>query len=228
MTRLLGVDGCPKGWVGILEDAGQLSIVGDASLGALLDKTKASVTVVDMPIGLSDTQPARPADLAARAALPGKASSVFNTPIRAAIFAQDQTEAQAISRAVTGQGIPPVTWAIVPKIREVDLALADRPGQVILEGHPEVSFAVANGGVPVRHRKISAAGMLARLALLRNEGIDVSCLEPAGLPSLASMDDLLDAAIMLWTARRASQGIALHFPEDTICDAHGRPMQITA
>ncbi|MBM3471322.1 MAG: DUF429 domain-containing protein [Armatimonadetes bacterium] len=72
---------------------------------------------------------------------------------------------------------------------EVDRLASDRR---IVGVHPEVSFCALNQGTPLPHRKNSWNGLMMRLELLRNAGLE---LPPAidGLDD-AQPDDVVDAA----------------------------------
>jgi predicted RNase H-like nuclease len=185
---------------------------------------------IDMPIGLS-SDGRRSCEQAARRFISPRGSTVFPTPIRACLDAVDYAQACAISRRTIGKAISKQAWHILPKIREVDSALArlrangargtlDR----VVESHPECSFAAMNGGGVLRDSKHTASGLAARTALIEREfGMTI----PARLPG-ARRDDILDAYAMLWTAERvAGDGhIALHGPGGPETDDAGITMQI--
>lgn len=115
---------------------------------------------VDMPIGLS-ADGDRPCDAAARGFVPGRASSVFNVPVRPVLDAPTYAEATARSRELTGKGLSPQSFGFMRHIREMDLALQDAPPEVrdrTWEIHPEVSFAALSQGATLAHRKKDAVG----------------------------------------------------------------------
>lgn len=227
--RVLGVDGCRGGWVGCITDPelSAIEVLSDSSLRGLIDRSGADRVVIDMPIGLSENHHVRRCETEARKRLPGKTSSVFNSPIRAAVEAGDYTTANRINRAVTGKGIPPLSWAIVPKIREVDSVVRAAGADRIREGHPELSFAVASGA-PILAPKVSAKGAFERLACLARVGLGAEVFDLGQLAQNAGFDDLLDAAIMAWSAARLARSEHLSFPEQAEIDACGLPMQMVA
>ncbi len=59
--RVLGVDGCPDGWVAVAPDPDRARVYAAATLAGLLERVTADGPVaalgVDMPIGLSDQGP---------------------------------------------------------------------------------------------------------------------------------------------------------------------------
>lgn len=194
---VLGIDGCPGGWVGVLVGTGGVSWYA-GSLTELL-ALPADVVAVDIPLGLPAAGCRRSCDLLAAARLGAQRSSVFPAPPRAVLAARDHPEASALSRAVGSVGVSLQTWNIVPKIREADQLRDPR----LLEAHPELSFRQLSGQVLPRKKLL--AGRIARLAALQ-------AWLPVGLPSprpgRAAPDDCLDALACAWTAQRWLRGEA--------------------
>ena len=107
-ARVLGVDACPAGWVGIAVGPAGIrayveELVADLVAAAALDGPLDAVGV-DIPIGLMTDTP-RQADLLAAARIGGLRSSVFTTPIRAALQATDHATASALNRDQAGFGV---------------------------------------------------------------------------------------------------------------------------
>jgi predicted RNase H-like nuclease len=184
----------------------------------------AEVVGIDIPIGLSDDRP-RQADLAARAAVGPRRSSVFVTPIRAALEAPTHAAATAISVAVTGSGVSQQAFGLRAKIFEVERWLPSAPCAVY-EVHPELSFTTMSGRPPTAPKK-SWHGMVERRAALAREGIGLDHIDPH-VGALVGIDDLLDAAAVAWSARRLRSGHAIALPDPPERDASGRPMAIWA
>ena len=92
-------------------------------------------------------------------------SSDFPTPPRAILEAPTYDEALALAQALGGPGISRQSFALAPKILEVDAAASsdDR----IVEVHPEVSFR-AMAGHPIDFPKQSWNGLLFRRQLEGN------------------------------------------------------------
>lgn len=232
-AALAGVDGCPAGWIVVTrDDAGALhaAVVPDAeALAAHTDRCAA--VAIDIPIGLPDAE-RRACDVAARALLRGgRASSVFPCPVRATLDARDHADALARSRAASGRGLSVQAFHLLPKIRDVDAALRARPAWAarVHEVHPEVSFALWNGGRALAASKRTAAGRAERRALVeRHFGAVTDALRAAVPRRAAADDDLLDACAALWTAERIVAGRARRLPDPPEHDRHGLPMTITA
>jgi predicted RNase H-like nuclease len=224
--RVLGVDGCRKGWVGIVLDGGRIEALFARRIADLVaDAGEVAGIAIDIPIGLPD-RGVREADRAARQQLGRLASSVFVTPVRAALAAEPYREATALAVRLTGSGISQQAYRLREKIFEVEGWLPGSPAPV-WEVHPEVSFAVANGA-PLSYSKHTWAGGQERRLILGRQGLTMAGpLLPAGRH--AGADDVLDAAIAAWSARRLAVGGGQSLPVTPgELTPGGRPMAIWA
>ena len=156
---------------------------------------------IDIPIGLAAWGP-RACDQEARRLLGPRRSSVFPAPARSVLEAASYEEACAISRRASGRAISKQLYNIMPKIRELD-RLQSQPNsrsRRLFEMCPELSFAQLTGA-PMRHPKKTPAGRAERMEALRPTFGDLTSLvEPP--PRGATRDDVLDALVGAWTARR--------------------------
>lgn len=221
-----GVDGYPRGWLVLrcsFDRRGRMEIVGleahrgFASVLALPDR----LLVVDIPIGLVERacDGPRRCDVEARRLLGTRGASVFPAPSREALTAGSYSEAKAIGPMNLQ------TFGILRKVADVDHAMDPATQVRVREGHPELSFReIANGGAPLRP-KTSADGKGQRTRLLAKLGLDVGGLIERR-PTGAGVDDVLDAAAMVWTAARISFAQARAIPADAPLDAHGLKMEI--
>lgn len=210
VTRVIGVDACKKGWVGITGDlSGYFGVTIDVLVSAAETDGTLDVVAIDIPIGLPTTG-ARQADVLARKLIGRRASSVFPTPIREALMAATHAEASALNVRATGKGLSQQAYALGKKILEVD-AWARSTSHTVIEVHPEVCFATM-AGRPLAHPKSTWAGVEERRHILATVGIEVPTeIGPAG--ELAAVDDVLDAAAASWTARRYADGGAVAYPD---------------
>jgi predicted RNase H-like nuclease len=211
--RVLGVDACRPGWIGISFSDGGTSAHFAAGIQALVESAAAGGTLaavaIDIPIGLAATG-RRQADELARRALGRRWPSIFITPCRPALLAADYGSAVAENRRLAGEGISRQAFALRAKILDVDGWIRGTPLRVV-EAHPELSFARL-AGAPLRSRKSTWAGAAERRALLARAGIALA--DDLGPPAeQAGVDDVLDAAIMAWTAQRVASGLARPLPD---------------
>ena len=218
---VLGVDGCPGGWIGARADGGVVS--WHAGRFVELLELDGDVVGVDIPIGLPDGAARRTADVEARRLLGPARSSVFFTPPRAVLEAGSQPDATRLSRAAGSTGVSIQVFHLLSRIAEVDDLLRRDPATAarVVEVHPEVSLrALAGGGVLPSKR--TRAGVDARLDLLRRWLPDLDL--PSPLPGRAKPDDCLDAVAAAWTAQRWQLGRAQVLGGEL--DGTGLPMRI--
>ena len=225
---VLGVDACPAGWVGVVIDPQRRASVFVAPdiaglVGLVRERHDVPVVAVDIPIGLPDAG-GRQADAEARRALVGKASSVFSTPVRAAVEAATYEEARAANLAATGgrTSVSAQAYALREKVLQVDAWVRGWPGARVIEVHPEVSFA-RMAGAPLLARKKDADGVRARREALAAHGI----VAPAWFRGAGfGEDDLLDACAVAWTAVRHALGVSESYPEVPEVFSDGIPAAI--
>ncbi len=228
MTWLAGVDGCRAGWVmALVRPEGPEAVIRVVPHFADVLAEGCDIIAVDMPIGLPERAGpgGRGPERLVRRKLPGRSSSVFSVPSRAAIYAADYAEACRIALATSDppRALSRQLFNIMPRIREVDAALRAEPAMVprVFESHPELAFCRMNGGLPPPKKK-TADGMAARRLLLAEAGLAAGGKPPRG----AAIDDVLDALACATVARRLYHGAALSHPDRPPCDAHGLPIAI--
>lgn len=211
MIRVLGIDAAGKNWVAVASD---LRVYADPTLVGLLAAADADGTVevvgIDIPIGLPDGARPRQADVLARRAVGQRWPSVFMTPPRTVLMAPTYDEASVEARRVMGKGISQQAWALRHRILEVDQTMRSVDRRIV-EVHPELSFCTLAG----RHLsapKSTWAGLEDRRGLLAAAGFVLAA--DLGQPALvAGPDDVLDAAVACWTARRVAAGVAVRYPD---------------
>ena len=231
MPILAGADGCPGGWICVTLDT-LMNRTGHARYGdaasLMLQSPRPLVLTIDIPIGLSDAGP-RACDTAARALLGApRCRSVFPSPIRPAIRAPDRLKASAITKGADGRLVGVQSWAIYPKIREVDAAISPSIQQWCVEVHPEVCFRAWNGNMAMPYSKKTSQGRAAREALITGTFGATARAEvrTAYARGLVSDDDINDAFAALWTARRIAAGTAVTIPPVPPLDAAGLRMEM--
>ena len=205
-----GVDGCRAGWVVATvpardePQAVEVEVVPSLrEVRGRIEAGRLAAAAVDIPIGLASDQPRR-ADIEARARLGPRRSSVFPAPVRAVLPARTYQEACDLSRAASGKAIGKQLYNILPKIVEADDLVTAELQDRIFEMHPEVSFSELRGG-PMRFPKRTADGRAERITALSRA---FPAVDPASVasPRGAQADDVLDALVGAWTARRKFAG----------------------
>ncbi len=203
--RVLGVDGCKGGWIGVVldDDAAPSSGFGKDIAELIAWAGDVAAVGIDIPIHLNDNSD-RACDTAARRALSPHGSRVFNAPVSAVLRCSTYVDANEVSHRLLGKKISKQTWNLVPKIAEIDDWLPSAPCPMY-EVHPELSFAAMHGRV-IGLSKKTREGSALRLHTLAEHGIEV----PKELPA---SDDLLDACAVAWSTRRLARGEGMRLPD---------------
>lgn len=223
---IAGVDGTRGGWLAAILDGDRIDLTFEETLASLVDDRRLDLILVDVPIGLPDRGP-RGADLEARRLLRDRHSSVFPAPLRPMLAARTWNEASEIRFEIEAKRCSKQTFAIMHKIVEVDSLITQTLQQRVIEAHPEVSFTLANGRVPMKERKASSGGRRQRIELLETvfPGVEARIQsQPRG-----RWLDCIDAVACLWTATRVRDGRAERLPPGAIeTDGRGLRMEILA
>ena len=207
---VVGLDACRAGWVGVVLADGRFerAVVAASADDVVASCSPVAVVGVDIPIGTT-TLGRRECDVQARAFVGPRRNSVFPALPTSVMDAADYAEAAARCVAVSGRGLSKQSWALVAKTREV-AALRDRLDVPVHEVHPEVSFR-ALAGDPLRWAKTTWNGLALRRRLLAEAGITLP--DDLGMAGAAGPDDVLDAAVVAWTAARIAAGTAKPLPD---------------
>ncbi|MCH8569648.1 MAG: DUF429 domain-containing protein [Balneolales bacterium] len=235
--KLAGIDGCRAGWLAI--STGDTFTYRLIKSGAELQTffEFAERIFIDVPIGLSETEPVRSCDMLLRRVL-GSAysSSVFSPPIRAAFLTTDYKAACDMQQAKTGKRFSKQAWNIMPKIRQVDEILqGDKSlARKVHESHPELLFKKLNRGGDAIPKKKTPEGIEYRLGLMDNaygKGKDAVTtifkeIRAAYLKKEVKDDDICDALILAFTATQTQFRPIRTLPLPAETDATGLPMAI--
>jgi predicted RNase H-like nuclease len=232
-VKYLGIDGCKAGWfvVGLEEDGsgafGVLDRIGELSEHL----ATAACVLIDIPIGLRrEHRDERLCDKMARAVLqPKRGASVFPAPSRCALACESYEEASEHNRACTGRRLTRQTWAIIPRIREVDQFLRTETRRAkIHEMHPEVCFWALNIRQPMNFTKRSTEGFEDRLAVLARYYLNSRAMVEMAMRqhrrAEVARDDIVDALVGAVTARNVES--LSRFPDTPEIDETGLPMEI--
>lgn len=228
-SHVAGVDGCRGGWVVVRTGpraGSRSSLEVLPALEPLLAEVRdgrIDTVCIDMPIGLPESGP-RACDTDARRLLGPRRSTVFPTPPRVCLSAPDHATASERARAATGSGISVQAFNLLPRIAELDAALRSEPGLVerIVETHPECCFVSLTGAALDPKRTTDGRGQ--RLDALRPLFAELDGWLVAR-PRGTQPHDILDAAVLAWTARRHRAGRTTVLGDGRV-DGCGLPMRI--
>lgn len=228
MAQLIGVDGCKAGWFAVVETtetAEFSSVVASTFAGLVSLFGRFDVLAVDIPIGLPD-RGSRVCDVLARRLLGAKrGSSVFPAPIRAVLNATTYADANAIRRTTESKGMSKQAFEITGKIAEVDDYICSRKQRDcrIYEVHPEVSFMELAGQRAMHHNKKSSEGRDERHRLLSRvfPADALIATRDKHRRKHVAHDDVHDAFVSLWSARRIYEGQAKRVPAVPELDPKG-------
>lgn len=232
-NKSLGIDACQGGWVIFcLYSGGRYEFERRDTIDEIFPRhADAASILIDIPIGLAERATDHRPDGALRARLKGKASSVFETPCRQAVYAATPAEARAANKLILNKSLSAQSLGFSKKIREVDEFLLKNPSYVdrLRESHPEYAFALLSGGRPLLSRKVEPAGLEERLSVLQShfpparQALDA--VRQRGFPE-STLNDFLDAMVL---AVMGYYGIARGFetiPANPPRDPKGLRMEI--
>lgn len=220
MTSYVGVDWASRGWLTVATDGDEWSARMYPSIQSVWFAHKDSESIlVDIPIGLPESE-RRGCDAGAKEFLdPGRARSVFWTPCRDAVEADTYDDAKQANLDARDDSLSSQAWGLIPRIKEVDRFLRDTTEAqgTVLESHPEVCFkTLAEEGLSSKH---GDHGVQARRELLEEtdesvEGVYNEFVEEyinkqppwARRIGTSNRDDLLDAMVLALTAKFGDSG----------------------
>lgn len=235
--KVIGVDSCKAGWFAVIWQSDK-----PYKLGIFEDINKlwckhddADIIVIDIPIGLvTNSEIERECDKTARTVLgPGRASSVFVSPSREAVYQYSYEIACEQNIVSTGRSLSKQTWAIIPKIREVDSFLTNnqKAREIIKESHPEIGFWALNNKCALKYNKKTSEGISERLDILGRyskeaaERIFEKSLYNFKRSDLAK-DDILDAFCLMVNGTLGEKYRFGTLPVEPKNDSTGLPMQM--
>ena len=207
----MGIDGCKAGWCVVYDSSGDVvvNLCDDISQVVSIEQNPHQV-LIDIPIGLPDMLHPRSVEKVARSILKKRASSIFETPCRDAVYADTYQEALSCHQQYSGKGISIQSWYICPKIREVDTFLQKQTTYVniLKESHPELCFYYLQKEPIHLDSKKSKEGLEQRLSILERWNEEVRDIYEDARSSYKKKDvqddDIIDA-LCLWLVNGLSQ-----------------------
>lgn len=242
ILEVSGVDGCKGGWfvitTSITNENYQTPVRCVLKLKSFLvrsfftevlsETTDCKLVCADIPIGLSNDRKQRECDVAARKVLHRpRSSSVFPTPVRACLSANDYKTASKICFEHSGKKLNKQSFFLLDKIRQVDDLMTLVLQRRVREIHPEVSFWALNNKKAMQYNKKSLAGRRERMKVLSTVFSDIEkIVAKAREPRQVAPDDILDALVAAWTAGQTVMGRAGTLPQNPELDSKGLKMEI--
>lgn len=227
---LAGVVPCPGGWLIVPARLAGVTVVAEDPMVVpmLLDvlefKPKFDACAIAVPIGFSDEPagPYRPCDLEAREIIGWpRRTSVHHTPSRAALHAASRDEALALEPWLTREDFRRFKW-----IREAEREFQPFHQRSFFAANPDLTYTQLHGDIPLRTSPHHEDGIRERMLLLRDKMPGVDEVMTSVPPPGAGLVHLVQAAGLLWTARRAA-GRAMHrLPLDPEWDSTGMRMEL--
>jgi predicted RNase H-like nuclease len=176
-----------------------------------------STVALNAPVGGLDraTMGGRTCDREARALLGRRGSAVKSAPV-----AVDSPEGTNL----LPDNIDAISRTLLPRYQEVAREMAPFRQRTVFEVNADLSFYQLNDDIPMRWSKYSEKGTAERRALVETKLPGSLRIVDAEVPG-TSQSHLLDAAAILWTARRIFAKAAIRIPTDPEWDEQGLRME---
>jgi predicted RNase H-like nuclease len=227
---IAGVVPCPGGW--LVQPARLIGVTimpeEPFVLETLIDvvdyRPTYTVLVLGTAIGLPEEPVGgyRTCDLEARAMLGWpRRTMVAPVPSRQALHAGTFAAASELEPWLT-----PLSYRRFRWLREVDAEIQPYHQRRVFSANPEMSFYLVNSDAPTRSSPFWPEGPAERLRLLQERLPGLRAIVDQKAPKGASLRHVMDAAGLLWTARRISGKAITRIPMDPEWDDQGRRMEI--
>jgi predicted RNase H-like nuclease len=217
LPLVIGIDGCKAGWFAVWHSQDEtIETAIFPSISNLKDffvEFNQFIIGIDMPVILSEVMP-READQLARKLLSKKASSVFTAPTPKMLDQPNYEKACLISKNLIGKSMSLQSWYLFPKIKDVQTILHYKNIKVF-EIHPELSFRAMNNEKVILESKKTTEGFEIRKSLLDKHFLDFNfdVIRNKYQKKDVMDDDILDALVVLWSAKRIVNDQALYLPK---------------
>jgi predicted RNase H-like nuclease len=220
-----GVVPCPRGWLVVAVRMMGVTVLPEdcrvvRHLEDLLDQRPAyAAVVVDAPIGLPD-EPLpdgyRPCDTDARRLLGWpRRVAVPRVPSRATLGAGSFRRMKEAEPWITD-----LQERRLRAVAEMDEFVQPYLQRSIYSGNPELSYYLLNGDRPMATNHWTPEGMEERMALVRPRVPDLDRFLDKP-PRGATRKHVVDAAGLMWSARRLSGKAVIRLPRDPEWDDNG-------
>jgi len=225
-----GVVPCPGGWLVLPARLAAVTVIVEEpmvlnTLVEVLDfKPRFEAAAIFAPVGFEDEPigPYRPCDAEARQMVGWpRLAAIKPIPSRAALRAKTREDAKELEPWLTNDDFRRWKW-----IREAEQEFQPFHQRNWFAAHPDLSFYVLNGDKPITSSPYQTDGVYERLNLIKSKLPGVEDAVTATPPAGAGQFHLLQAAGLLWTARRAAGRAVNRLPADPNWDNAGLRMEL--
>lgn len=225
-----GIVPCPGGWLILPARLATVTVIGEEPfvvktfMEVLEFKPKFDAAAVYAPVGFYDDPRSsfRPCDEEAREIVGWpRRVAIKPIPSRAALHAPSRAEALALEPWLTKMDFRMFKWW-----REAEREFQPFHQRSFFSAHPDLSYGVLNGDKPLTSSPYQQDGVLERMALVREKLPGVEEFMALAPPAGAAQVHVVQAAGLLWTARRASGRAITRLPVDPNWDETGLRMEL--
>lgn len=225
-----GVVPCPGGWLILPARLAAVTVIVEEPvvfktlIEVLEYKPKFEAAAIYAPVGFEDEPngPYRPCDREAREMVGWpRLAAIKPIPSRAALRARTREEAKELEPWLTNEDFRRWKW-----IREAEQEFQPFHQRNWFAAHPDLSFYVLNGDRPLTSSPYQQDGVYERINLIKQKLPGVEEAVTATPPAGAAQIHLLQAAGLLWTARRAAGRAVNRLPADPNWDNSGLRMEL--
>jgi len=228
----VGIDGCNGKWVAVYITENHFEVGKFNTIEDICNRyPEADSFIIDVPIGLAESESDMRPDRLVRKELGKKGPSIFEVPCRQVIYAEDKTAAREQNIAILGKSLSEQTLGICKAIKQVDEFLQNNVQwkNKLVESHPEFCFSKLNDNIPVLEGKKSVEGQQKRLEIIRRYYPDADQVVDKFLydvPSRKKIDDVIDAMCLAVIGKMIVEKGLKTIPENPMMDAKGIMMQM--
>ena len=229
--KMLGaVVPCPGGWLIVPARLAGVTVIAEEPMvvptliEVLEFKPKFEAAAIYAPIGFEDepSGPYRPCDAEAREFVGWpRLVAIKPIPSRAALRAPTREDALLIEPWLTKDDFRRWKW-----IREAETEFQPFHQRNWFAAHPDLTFTQLNGDQPLTSSPYQPDGVLERMNLIKTKLPGCEEVVVSTPPQGAAQLHLLQAAGLLWTARRAAGRAVNRLPADPTWDASGLRMEL--
>ena len=226
---IAGITPCPKGWLVVpARLAGVTVVVEDAvvlrSLVEVVDfRPKFDAAAINIPMGFPDEpDPDGLCEAEARLMVGWpRQIAVRKIPSRAVLRTATKSEARAMEPWLTNDDLRHFRW-----LREAERTFQPFHQRNFFSANPELSFTLLNEDRPLRTSPFHQDGVIERMTLIRNKLPGVEEIIQRTPPAGAGQYHVVQAAGLLWTARRAVGRAINRLPVDPSWDENGLRVEL--